>query len=244
MRGLLVVILLALPGTLAAQHARVLNPNRSTAPAGAYRYGNILHPGGIPAPHMNSHAARLGATVAGNPFPHGGVQPGTRPPRRGRAVVVPYAVPVFMGGGYGYGYGYYPQEPASNVTVVVPQQQPPNVIINNTYPSGAEVSGLREHSGSADTQDSSVRVYEGPSNKPVERQTPGRSIMDEKPTIYLVALRDGTIRQAMGYWVKGDQVYYVTPESKIQHVAADLVDVDRSIELNQERNLEFDLKLP
>ena len=39
-----------------------------------------------------------------------------------------------------------------------------------------------------------------------ERCAIGRSIMDEKPTIYLVALKDGTIRQAIGYWVQGRHI--------------------------------------
>ena len=67
--------------------------------------------------------------------------------------------------------------------------------------------------------------------------------MDQKPTIYLVALKDGTIRQAIGYWVKGDVFHYVTPNSAMNHVSIDMVDRERSVELNAERKLEFDLKL-
>lgn len=235
MRGITVLALLALPAILAAQHVPVLNTNRpAAAPAGAYRYGNILFPGGIPAPHANTHAGRLGATIRGNPYPQGGMRPGVRPPRRpGRTVVVPYAVPVFMGGGYGYGY-YPQQEPASNVTVVVPQQPVPNVVVN-TYTS---------EKPAASPDESNVRVYEGPSATQSEPASSVRSIMDEKPTIYLVVLKDGTIRQAMGYWLKGDQVYYVTPQSVIEHVPANTVDVEQSVEFNKERNLDFDLKLP
>jgi hypothetical protein len=68
--------------------------------------------------------------------------------------------------------------------------------------------------------------------------------MDEKPTIYLIALKDGTLRQAIGYWTQGDTLHYVTPEASINHLSGDIVDVERSIELNRERNLDFDLRLP
>jgi hypothetical protein len=68
--------------------------------------------------------------------------------------------------------------------------------------------------------------------------------MDEKPTIYLIALKDGTLRQAIGYWTQGDTLHYVTPDSSVNHLSIGMVDRERSIELNAERKLEFDLKLP
>ena len=66
----------------------------------------------------------------------------------------------------------------------------------------------------------------------------------EKPTIYLIALKDGTLRQAIGYWTQGDTLHYVTPDSSVNHLSIGMVDRERSIELNAERKLEFDLKLP
>ena len=55
---------------LFAQHVGVINTGPSLQPApGAYRYGNILFPGGI-APHQQTHAGRLGGVVSG-----GGVGP-------------------------------------------------------------------------------------------------------------------------------------------------------------------------
>jgi hypothetical protein len=227
-------------GSLLAQHVPVINPSRGmAAPPRAYPYGNILFPGGTP-PMPNNHAARLGGTIAGGGYT--GVGPGPQYPVGGRprTVVVPYAVPVFMGG-----YGYAPEPVAPNVTVVVPQQPVPNVIINNNYVPERPNSALREYSA-GELPDSNVRVYEGP--KPRTDQAPaarsGRSIMDEKATIYLIALKDGSLRQAIGYWVQGDTLHYVTPDASINRLSGDIVDVQRSTDLNRERNLDFDLRLP
>jgi hypothetical protein len=138
-----------------------------------------------------------------------------------------------MGGYYGSGYDQQP----NNVTVVVPQQQPPTVIINNSYVPETAKPALREYSAGELEESSGIRVYEGPKprNTAAVAQS-GRSIMDEKPTIYLIALKDGTIRQAIGYWQQGDTFHYVTPESSINHLSVAMVDRDRSIELNAERS--------
>ena len=99
----------------------------------------------VPAPHLNNHAGRLGGVVSGS-IPYTGVPPGQRGRFPGRTVVVPYAYPVFYGSGYGYRLRvYYGQEPqAPNVTVVVPQQPVPQVIINNSYvPDTAKACSAR-----------------------------------------------------------------------------------------------------
>ena len=172
MRLITVLAFIGLPALIPAQHVPVINPSRGMiAPSNAYRYGNILFPGGIsqqvPAPHLNTHAGRLGGVVSGS-IPYTGVPPGQDGRFGGRTVVVPYAYPVFYGGGYGYG-GYYGQEPqAPNVTVVVPQQPVPQVVINNSYVPDTAKPVLREYSP-GELPESNVRVYEGPS-KPAHRK--------------------------------------------------------------------------
>lgn len=247
MRFVAFLSFIAIPGMLAAQHVGVINPSRGMqAPPGAYQYGNILFPGGIPST-PNTHAGRLGGNIAGNPYP--GIGPGGGRPGPGfagggrpRTVVVPYAYPVYMGGAGYYGSGY-DQQP-NNVTVVVPQQPAPTVIINNSYIPETAKPSLREYSAGELEESAGIRVYEGPKVRttPAPVQS-GRSIMDEKATIYLIALKDGTIRQAIGYWQQGDTFHYVTPESSINHLSVAMVDRDRSIELNAERKLDFELKV-
>lgn len=251
----------------AQQHPSQMNPVRALPPpVNALPFGNLLYPGGIPGRYPGLGGS-LG-TIYGGSVPYAGVRPGTpqRPPDRGgrgRTVVVPYAVPVYYGGyGYanGYGGGYYDpaQQSPTNVTVVVPQQPTPSVIINQTFP-GAEGtrSEVRESASNEIPETGGIRVYEpgrrseapqpknekqvAQSPEPAKASAPART-RDDKPTIYLIALKDSTIRQAIGYWVKGDKLSYVTPQASVNHVSLDMVDREMSVQLNAERNLELDLK--
>jgi hypothetical protein len=217
------------------------------APPNAYKFGNILFPGGI-APHQQSHAGRLGSTISGFP-PYTGVPPGRRPSegRGGRTIVVPYAYPVYYPD-----YSGMQQQP--NVTVVLPQQQPPSVVINNHYPDNAR-TGLREYSGDTSSAENAppdnggMRVYEAPKSaeapKPATREPaaskPAQPPADDRPTIYLIALKDTTVRQAIGYWVEDETLHYVTPQGTINRVTLDMVDQSASSRFNAERNLEFEL---
>ncbi|MEJ7606302.1 MAG: hypothetical protein WKF37_08540 [Bryobacteraceae bacterium] len=140
MKGLIPALTI-LTVAASAQHVPVLNPSRGmTPPAGASPYGNILFPGGLPV--NQSHASRLGRSIGGGGYP--GVVPGNvGPVGRPRTIVVPYAVPLYYGD---YGYGYQQQQAAPNVTVVVPQQPAPSVVINNTFAPDSGRSGFQSYS--------------------------------------------------------------------------------------------------
>jgi hypothetical protein len=245
MRALLTVAVLG-ASTLAAQRVPVINPRTPMqAPAGAYRFGNILFPGGI-APNQQSHAGRLGGVISGNPYPGVGMGGVGRPGfpggnQRNRTIVVPYAFPVYYSDPYGY--GYQGQQPP-NVTVVVPQQPAPSVIINHNYTPETAKPVLRDYSDSDLPETGGIRVYEGSkrqqSSAPAQPETV-RRVAPDKPTIYLIALKDGTIRQAIGYWIEGSTLNFVSPQSSISNVSLDSVDRELSEQLNSERNLEFDL---
>lgn len=233
---------IVVPGS--AQHVNVINPSRPmAAPAGAYRYGNILFPGGVPSNPSQTHAGRLGSTISGYP-PYTGVGPGVGRPNR--TVVVPYAYPVFYGGGYGVDPGYGQQPPVNNVTVVVPQPPTPTVVINQNF--GPEQAHVRT-SANEGGESSGIRVWESSPSKPqVEKSAtqpspPERSMVaDEKPNIFLIALKDSTLRSAIGYWVEDSTLQYVTPQGSVNHVSLDMVDRDLSERLNRERKLDFELK--
>jgi hypothetical protein len=64
-------------------------------------------------------------------------------------------------------------------------------------------------------------------------------VHDEKPTIYLVALNDGTIQAAVAYWVETGILNYVTVQGSHNRASLDVVDRDMSERLNRERNVEF-----
>lgn len=231
------------------QHLNTMNPVRPMpAPPNALPFGNILFPGGIPA----HHTERVGGLITGS-RPYTGVPPrGTAGypggPGRNRTVVVPYAVPVFASPYYGYADpGYLMQQP--NVTVVVPQAPTPSVVINQHYnPPEPGKPVLRDYSN-IELPETSVKVYEGPTpgggrveaNEPKPAVRTPHAPRDDRPTIYLIALKDTSVRQAIGYWVEDGTLHYVTPKGSINHVTLDMVDRETSVQLNAERNLEFDL---
>lgn len=172
---------------------------------------------------------------AGGPGRGAGARPGIHGgnhPYRGGAVVVPY--PAYVGGGYypgyaaappNYGYGYNPSyynDPGYGAPAYGPDpsQQSPLVIVNPNY--------------RPDSANPIIRDY---SNTPLP---PPPS--DPQATIYLIAMKDHTIFPAVGYWVEGDTLSYVTSEGVRNKVSLALVDRDFSMQLNSERNVEF--KLP
>ena len=200
----------------------------SNSPGG---YGSIMFPGGAPG-HATipgnitntSFAGALGANIRGVPFqgaPQGG---------RSRAVYVPYFVnagPAY----YPYGYAEQPQQ---QMPQQVLQQQPPVVIINQNYKPDTVNPQLRDYSEAdlpqAQPQRQTLKVYE---NKP------RRAAEEDKPTIYLIAMKGGAVMPALAFWVEGDTLNYITRESSHNRISLDRVDKEFSAKLNQERGLEF-----
>jgi hypothetical protein len=248
MRRLVPVLLVAGIGAL-GQHVPVINSRVGTAipPSNAYRFGNILFPGGI-APHQQTHAGRIGGaiqgTFRGQPYPGRGAGVFGRP----RTVVVPYAVPVYLGDPYAYAYA----QQTPNVTVVMPQQPTPSVVINHNYTADTAKPVLRDYSATELPEPGAgLRVYEGPNRREAEKKPEAnpdakpeparREPASDKPTIYLIALTDSTVRQAIGYWIQDGTLNYVTPQGTINRVTLDQVDRDMSRQLNVERGLDFEL---
>jgi hypothetical protein len=175
------------------------------------------HPPGITDP---TFASRLGATVGGFAARDG------RGYRRFRqSAVIPYAVPVYIGGYPDYGY-------ADQQPMMPPQQQAPQVIINQDFiPERAEPV-MREYG-----EDSSgVHVYEAPGRQPVETAD------EENINYYLIAFKDHSIYSAFAYWVEADTLHYVTPQRVHNQVSLSLVDRELTDKLNRDRQLQ--VKLP
>jgi hypothetical protein len=215
-------------------------------------WGNSVFPGGSPGhPTITGNitnpgfAGALGATVRGVPprGPVGGGRPGMPPGNfrgnygrgGGRTIVVPYPVVAYP---YGYGFGYgnagYVEDPNYVQQQALPQQQQqqaPLVIINQGYKPEVISPQLRDYSDlpAPAGADSTLKVYE---NKP-------KAFEEEKPTIYLIAMKEGTIMPALAFWVEGDTLNYITRESSHNRISLDRVDRDFSKKLNQERGLEF-----
>jgi hypothetical protein len=213
-------------------------------------FGNILFPGtGNPPPltpfnrfpvnpflsPRSSFADRLGATISGSPG-YTGAPVGRR---HGKfAVPVPY--PVFFGG-----YESYPYQQQPNVTVVYPAPSgyaaaPPQVTINQNFGPETARPRIREYgpstagpSAAAEPEETGVRVYDAP----IRQSAPP----DEDQVLFLIALKDSSVYSAVGYWVQGEVLHYITPQGKHNQVSLSLVDREISNRLNQGRKVEFRL---
>lgn len=174
------------------------------------------HPPGITDP---TFASRLSATVGGY-----GARDGHGYRRFRQSAVIPYAVPVYIGG--------YPDYEYADQQPMMPPQQSPQVIINQNFlPERAEPV-MREYG-----EDSSgLHVYEAPGRQPVQ------SADEENINYYLIAFKDHSIYSAFAYWVEAETLHYVTPQRAHNQVSLSLVDRELTDKLNRDRQLQ--VKLP
>ena len=204
-------------------------------------YGNVVFPGtGTPSIYSAvqvgpTYAGRVSSTVSGRGAGMGSERSGGAGShqRHGSGmgaypVLVPYAYP-----GAGYGYNEPP-----NVTVINQPAPVPAVIINQNYAPDRVTPVMREYSNE---ELPAPALYQAPipsvpEGRALRESTPARH---DKPTVFLIALKDGSIYSAYAYWLEGDTLYYVTTKHAQNKATLDLVDVPFSEQLNRERGLEF-----
>jgi len=228
------LVIAAIPCALPAQRQGAPVGSNPLATSNGYTYGNILFPGGVPIAPKSGYPVN---TFAGRP-PHGGQFNGgnNRGSGKTRTIIVPYAYPMYFGGDYGNGYMSYDQQQQqqqpNNVTVVV--QQPPNppVVINQNF---IPDFGNRVN----EPEDPAARINEPP---PPLRQRPAPVAQnDDQATIYLIALKNGTVYTAIGFGVIENTLTYTAPNGSSSRVSMDDVDRPLSERLNRERNVQFNL---
>jgi hypothetical protein len=191
--------------------------------------GSVVHPGG--GGGTPGVTRTLGSVV--NPA-QGGIRvpgAGSRGTGISRTTAV-YAYPVYIGGYYTTPYisqsddsaaAQAPAPAQTNVTVVIPPQQPVTpVVINYNYgtppPSNPDVAGR----GQPADQDTGVT----------------------EPSHYLIALKDHTIYAASAYWVDGDTLHYFTAGNVHNQASLALVDREFTQRLNKEAGVEVKLPAP
>jgi hypothetical protein len=204
----------------------------ATTPGVTRNFGNVAFPGGGGPKLVVPDANNLGGRpfpIGGRPFPVGGRPFSNGYGRRNNnnTVAIPYAYPVFVGGGYDAPYmnpySGAEQAPAQpNVTVVYPPQQANPVIIAV---------------GPSDQSSEPVHIYQSPS-RPQAAEEPSAV----EPAHYLIAFKDHTIYAAVAYWVQGDTLHYFTSGNTHNQVSISLVDRDLTERLNRESGV--DMKLP
>jgi hypothetical protein len=206
-------------------------------------YGNVLYPGTGHAPQTPpggingpNFTGRIGGPGTGRGFR------APDHPQHHRTVVVPY--PVFYSG---YG-GYDPSYSGDQAPPPADPNATPSVVINQTFVPQQSNPVVREYTGDAPPeQQSGMRLYQNPSYPYADAAQSSiasarRVANDDEPTLYLIAFKDHSIIQALGYWMEGGALHYVSVEHTLNQVSMDLIDRDLSQRLNDERGVQF--KLP
>ena len=188
-------------------------------------FGNVVFPGTGNAPRLGhplsivdpTFAGRLSATISGFP-PYTGAPVGARR-TRWAAPLWPAYYPLFIG-------GYYPPalDPTPNVVIYQPPQPAAPVVINQYFGSEAAPKPAEE---------STVRTYEAPVRTPAEPA--------EASLSFLIATKDRSVFSAAAYWVEGDELHYVTPRGKHEHLPLAKVDRELSEKLNENHKVQFRL---
>lgn len=192
----------------------------------SYSAGNVLHPGGVPA-----------APPAGTPIaPFGGYGQRTGGGRGGRVghpphaptIVIPF-VPLFA----------VPGVVEADAGSQAQEAPPPIAVINQAYRPELLNPAVRDYSEAPLEESPAMEVRQSP---PPPAPIANYDRTDPKPTIYLIALNDKSIVAALGLWVEGDTLNYITRESDLNRISLDRVDREFTRQLNASRNL--DVRLP
>src|SRR6266404_5471337 len=181
-------------------------------------FGSVLHPGTghppgafVPLPPP-LFAGRLARDVAGRQVAPASVRDGHRNGHT-QGVIVPY--PVYVGN-YGYDPSMYANPPQSEAPPAYANPAP-SVVINQNFIPDRAAPVVREYGESQ----SGMRMYEYNSHpydnvepRPARRQAP-----DDQPTLYLIAFVDHTIVSALGYWMEGGTLHYVSAEHSLNQAS-------------------------
>jgi hypothetical protein len=184
-------------------------------PATASNLGNVLHPG-TPSP----------VAVYGN-------NRGVRRTTGGYTSGYIGSYPLYVGGAYvpAYGTSYAPDY--SSQTQLNPQQQyapAPPVVINQYFgpPAPEPVTG--------------GGIYQPYNDRQPQPEDDSASTPSNK--YYLLAFKDHSVYSALAYWVEDKTLHYVTPQNTHNQASLDLVDIDFTKQLNQDRAVPFSITTP
>jgi hypothetical protein len=185
-------------------------------PVGVGGFGNVLHPGGAGAPVVGRGNGPVNGNRGGRPAPRA-------------AGYVGY--PLYVGGAYipAYGSSYAPDY--SSQTQLSPQQQyapAPPVVINQYFGPPAPPEPI-------------ASIYQ-PYAQRQQQQDEEAAPLPSK--YYLLAFKDHSVYSALAYWVEDKTLHYVTPQNSHNQASLDLVDVDFTKQLNQDRAKPFSIETP
>jgi len=214
---------------LASLSGLAFGQGHSNVPWSLGGFGNVVYPAMGHAPTATPPIGQFGSRG----FSRGFANPGhATHPYHGSTVIVPY--PVYYGGYYGNdpsGAAYANGGPGPGYTDDGSQSGPglPSVVINQNFVPPQANPQVREYTGDQPQQQdqSGLKLYQAPPSHPYADAAAQRAVgSGDQPTIYLIALRDHTIVQALGYWMEGNTLHYVSAEHTLNQLSIDLVDRD------------------
>lgn len=213
----------------------------------SYTAGNVLYPGGVPpTPPAGSpilpmggygQVAHSGHGAGGGHGSYRGSGQAAHHPAHAPGVIVP----VYLGGGYGEPYADPQQQGAAPPP---PPDEPDIVIVNQDYRPEVLNPVVHDYTNAEIPESPSIEqrqstpppaMIQGGAPLPQQQQDPS-------PTIYLIAMTDGNIVAALGYWMEGDTLNYITRDGNRNRVSISRVDRTFSAKLNADRNVEFKLE--
>ncbi len=84
-------------------------------------------------------------------------------------------------------------------------------------------------------------IVQGPPAPAVWNAGPTDQANKYEEPLFLLAMKDGTIRAVLAYWVDGATVHYVTMDHEQKQTTLASLDRSLSVRLNRERNVSFQL---
>jgi hypothetical protein len=194
-------------------------------------YGNIAHPGTGQAPITPAGGAAW-PNVFGRPA--FAAQPGTATP--GQTLIL--AIPVYDNSNLGEESGTNLPADGNPAQASANLDDRPPVVINQNFASPPDDSRFANHYPAVGRE-----IGQTPANSCASavQGTSNTVANDGKPTIYLIAFKDQRIVKALGYWIEGTTLHYVSVEYALNQASITLIDPDLSQRLNHERGVKFEI---
>ncbi len=186
------------------------------APIGSVGRAPIVSPFGRPLPNPTGNGSVYGSTYRNGRHGNYGYGYGIG------------AYPVYIGGFSGDYYQGYTDPSLAGPQSQIPPPAPP-VVINQYFTQAPPPQGPA-------VEDSDMQVYQQPT-----RQSQADAPAAPEPRTYLIAFRDHSVYSALAYWVEDHTLHYVTTQNTHNQADLNLIDVDFTRKLNQDRNLPFSL---
>ena len=127
----------------------------------------------------------------------------------------------------------YAPDYSDQTQLAPPQQQQysaPPVVINQYFgaPPPPQLDPVTAPNGMS---------YQPSAQRPIAQEEPAPASQ-----FYLLAFKDHSVYSARAYWIEDKTLHYVTPQNTHNQASLDLVDVDFTKQLNQNRDVPFTIQ--